>query len=192
MMMQNCALILIDIQNEYFEGGKSPLFRPEKAAANAGRALSFFRDQDMPVFHIRHVNIRPGAATFLPDSNGTEIHGSVAPLSSENIIVKHRPNAFLQTDLVEELKRHGVAQLVVCGMMSHMCVDTTVRAAMDHGFAVTVLEDACATNDLNRNGQRIPAETVHQTFMAALHGMFAQVMTTEAFLADASVPPPAY
>jgi nicotinamidase-related amidase len=176
------ALILVDIQNEYFELGRVPLDRLEKAAANAKRALGFFRDKNMPVCHIRHVNLRDGAVTFLPDSFRAEIHESVAPIYGESVIVKHYPSAFLKTGLADELKRHEIGQLVICGMMSHMCIDTTVRAAMDYGFTVTLLEDACTTKDLIWNDQIIPAETVHRAFMAALDGMFARVITTEEFM----------
>lgn len=176
------TLLIIDIQNEYFDGGKNPLYGPEQAAANAKRVLEFFRENTLPVYHVRHINVRPGAATFLPDTGGSEIHQSVAPKDGEHVIVKNYPSAFLKTGLRDALKSAGIEQLVVCGMMSHMCIDTTVRAAMDHGFAVTLLEDACATKDLSWGGHLVPAETVHRSFMAALSGMFAQVKTTEGFL----------
>lgn len=178
------ALLLIDIQNEYFKGGKNPLAGPEEAAANARRALDFFRRVGMPVIHVRHVNIRPGAVTFLPDAKGSEIHGSVAPLEGERVVVKHYPSAFLQTGLADDLERLEITELVVCGMMSHMCVDTTVRAAQDHRLAVTLLEDACATKDLTWDGEILPAGTVHRTFMASLNGMFARVMRTDDFLKE--------
>jgi nicotinamidase-related amidase len=178
------ALLLIDIQNDYFEGGKNPLHQPERALENAKRVLGFFRESMLPVFHIRHENIRPGALTFLPDSFGSQIHESVAPADGESVTVKHYPSAFLKTGLADTLNSQGIEQLVVCGMMSHMCIDTTVRSAMDYSFAVTLLEDACATKDLVRRGLLLPAETVHETFMAALHGMFAAVMTTDAFLVN--------
>ncbi len=182
------ALILVDIQNEYFEGGNIPLHQPEEAAAQAKRLITHFRDSSLPVFHVRHINSRPGAVTFLPDSIGSEIHMSVAPQGGETVIIKHFPSAFLQTGLAAELQRQDVDHIVICGMMSHMCIDTTVRAAQDHSFSVTLPEDACTTRALVWNGQVIPAETVHHTFMAALSGMFAQVVTTDDYLAsEASV-----
>ena len=61
-------------------------------------------------------------------------------------------------------------------MMTHMCVDTTVRAAMDYGYQVKLVADACATMDLKRNGETIPAEIVHKTFIAALDGVFATIV----------------
>lgn len=179
-----CALLMIDIQNEYFDGGKNPLHRPEAAAAQAKRVLNRFRDRGMPVIHIRHVNTKPGAASFLPDSRGIEFHSSVSPAEGERIIVKHFPSAFLKTDLQEELSRLGVTELVVCGMMSHMCIDTSVRAAQDYGYSVTLIDDACTTKDLTWQNRIIPAETVHQTIMASLNGMFARVVRADDYLAQ--------
>ena len=181
----NSALILIDIQNEYFKGGKRELNRPEIASENAARALEFFRSRGLPVFHVQHNNAESGAASFLPGSFGAEIHESVKPRLGETVVIKHYPSAFLKTGLSGELLSKGIRHLVVCGMMSHMCVDTTVRAAQDYGFSVTLLEDACTTRDLAWGGEAIPAETVHNAFMAALDGMFAKVIKTDEFLAEA-------
>jgi nicotinamidase-related amidase len=181
------ALLLIDIQNDYFEGGKNPLHHPEQAAAQARRLLDFFRDSDLPVIHIRHISLRPGSTFFLPDTEGAEINASVGPAGGERVIVKHAPSAFLQTELAEELGRLGITQLVVCGMMSHMCIDTTVRAAQDHGLSVTLIEDACTTKDLVWEGRVLPADIVHQTIMASLNGVFAQVVTADEFLKQRAV-----
>lgn len=178
----NTALLLIDIQNDYFPGGAWELSHADEAAAQARLALGRFREQHRPVFHVRHINTRPGAAFFLPDTPGSEIHGAVKPLDGEPVIIKHAPDAFSQTDLHDALSRAGIRKLVVCGMMSHMCIDTSVRAARNHGYDITLLHDACATRDLSWNGKPIPAATVHEAFMAALHGAFADVRTTGDFL----------
>lgn len=176
------ALILVDIQNEYFKGGKRELHRPEQAAEQAGRALGYFRERGLPVIHVQHINEKEGSSSFLPGSIGAEIHSIVAPIAGETVIVKHFPSSFLNTGLAEELVKLDVDHLVVCGMMSHMCIDTTVRAAQDHGFPVTLLEDACTTRDLSWGGEAIPAETVHRAFMAALSGMFARVIPVSDYI----------
>ncbi|SHO52938.1 cysteine hydrolase family protein [Anaerocolumna xylanovorans] len=174
------AIVLIDIQNDYFEGGKNELHHSDKAAVHAKQALNFFRNAKMPVYHVQHVSGGEGATFFLPDTNGAEIHKSVTPLAEEKVFVKHAPNAFYNTGLSGELLSNGINHLVICGMMSHMCIDTTVRAAWDYGFSVTVLEDACTTMDLVlKNGAVIPAETVHNTFMASLNGTFAKVLQAD-------------
>ena len=173
------ALLLIDIQNDYFEGGRSPLWNSLEALENAKNTLYSIRLAGLPVIHVQHVNIREGATFFLPDTYGVQIHDRAAPLDSEFVVVKHSPNSFYETGLAGILEWNHINELIVCGMMSHMCVDTTVRAAKDHGIAVTLLEDACTTKDLNWNGETIPADVVHKTFMAALNGMFAKVIKTD-------------
>ncbi len=176
------GLLLIDIQNDYFKGGKSPLANPLDALANAQKMLFSFRLAGLPIIHVQHVNIREGATFFLPDTHGVMIHDSLAPLENEFVVVKNTPNSFYGTGLAGIIEWNQITELVVCGMMSHMCVDTTVRAAKDFGLIVTLLEDACATKDLTWNGETIPAETVHKTFMAALNGMFAKVIKTDDFI----------
>ena len=126
------------------------------------------------------------AAELLRQEHGLQVAvadlHTVKPLDGEPVIIKHAPDAFLQTDLHDALSRAGIRKLVVCGMMSHMCIDTSVRAARSHGYDITLLHDACATRDLSWNGKTIPAATVHEAFMAALHGAFADVRTTGDFL----------
>jgi nicotinamidase-related amidase len=178
------AIVLIDIQNEYFKGGKRELCAPDEAAKKAARALDGFRSKGLPVFHVRHVNADAGAGSFLPGSPGAQIHESVRPLAGETVIEKQYPNAFLRTGLYDGLKSKGINHIAVCGMMSHMCVDTSVRVAQDYGLSVTVLEDACTTRDLSWGGETIPARTVHNAVMASLNGTFARVVKTEEFLAD--------
>ena len=170
------ALLLIDIQNDYFAGGRNPLVNAEQAADQAKRALAYFRSKNLPTFHIQHISLQDGATIFLPDTGGCKIYQGVFPMQGEPVIVKHTPDSFFQTDLHEQLTAQNVEQLYICGMMSHMCIDTSVRAAKRLGYSVCVLEDACATKDLVWNGATIPADTVHKTFMAALSGTFAIVM----------------
>ncbi|MEI6100932.1 MAG: cysteine hydrolase family protein [Eubacteriales bacterium] len=180
----NQALLIIDIQNDYFEGGLSPLCDPLSALANAEAALGQFRAAGLPVIHVQHVNTREGATFFLPDTDGVQIHKNLTPHEDEFIVVKHTPNSFYQTNLTEIINWNKIASLVVCGMMSHMCIDTTVRAAKDHDLSVTLLEDACTTKDLSFSGEQIEAKTVHKTFIAALNGIFAKVIKTNELILD--------
>jgi nicotinamidase-related amidase len=181
----NSAIILIDIQNDYFKGGRNELFQPERASENAGRAMSYYRSSGLQVYHVQHISTRAGSTFFLPDTEGAEIHTSVRPMTGEKVFVKNVPNAFFNTGLADELIHRNIGKITVCGMMSHMCVDTTVRAAGEFGFTVTVLHDACATMDLVWEQTVIPAETVHKAFMASLQGIFANVISTDEFLKNA-------
>lgn len=175
------ALILIDIQNDYFPGGKGELEKPLAAAAQARRLLDFFREQKWPTVHIQHVSTRPGATTFLPESEGVKIHASIAPLAGETVIVKHFPNSFRETSLLEHLKALKTERLVICGMMTHMCVDATVRAAADLGFTVLLAADACATRALAYENMNVPTEHVQAAFLAALKS-YAVVSSTQEVL----------
>lgn len=176
------ALLLIDLQKDYFPGGKMELFGMEEAVKKAGELLKAFRTAGKPVFFIKHLSTRPDATFFIPGTQGTDIHSSVSPLSEETIIEKHFPNSFLQTELINVLQESNITDLVICGAMSHMCIDTTVRAAKELGFKCILIADACATRNLKFGSDILPAQTVHSVFMAALDGMFATVMTADRYL----------
>jgi nicotinamidase-related amidase len=176
------ALLLIDIQNDYFPGGKMELVSMEEAAKKAGELLKAFRTAGKPVFFIKHMSTRSDATFFVPGTQGTDINSSVSHLPDETVIEKHFPNSFLQTELLSVLKEQEVTDLVICGAMSHMCIDTTVRAAKELGFKCTLIADACATRNLKFGEEILPAQTVHASFMAALNGMFATIMTADEYL----------
>ena len=173
----NQALLIIDIQNDYFPGGAMELVGSPAAGAQAGRLLQAFRERKLPVIHIQHVSVRPGATFFLPGTRGVQIHESVAPLAGERVVQKNFPNAFRGTPLLEDLRRLEVGRLVIAGMMTQMCVDSTTRAAADLGFQCTLAHDACATKALAFGGATVPAESVQTAFLAALNGLFARVQT---------------
>lgn len=172
------ALLIVDVQNDYFEGGKSELYKPQNALTNIEKALKLFREKNLPVIHVQHINTRDGATFFLPDTDGVLIHKNLTPSDNEILIIKHAPNSFLNTNLAAVLQKNKISELIICGMMSHMCIDTTTRACMDYGIKVTLLEDACATKSLAFHDKTISAETVHSVFMASLNGMFAKVIKT--------------
>jgi nicotinamidase-related amidase len=176
------GLLLIDIQNDYFPGGKMALEGSEEAGQVAGQLLAFFRQRQLPVVHIQHIAIRPGATFFLPGTPGAEIHASAKPLETETAIQKHYPNSFRETGLLAHLQRQAIGQLVIAGMMTHMCVDATTRAAADYGFECRIAQDGCATRALKLNDRVVSAADVHTAFLAALHGTYGQVMTVGAIM----------
>ena len=176
------GLIIIDVQNDYFAGGSMELVSMDEAASNCNKLLALYRAEKEPLFHIQHLATREGATFFVPDTPGCEINDSVKPLPGEPLLVKHYPNAFRETDLHAMLQQAGVEELTICGAMSHMCVDTTVRAAFDLGYKCQVVADACATRDLEFNGRRVTAADVQAAFMAALCVPFAQILSTDQFL----------
>ena len=176
--MPDTALVVIDIQNDYFPGGAMELEGAEAAGGKAGMAIKSFRDRKLPVIHIRHLSVRPGATFFLPGTRGAEIHASVQPAPGETVIEKNFPNSFRSTSLRETLEGSGIKNLVVAGMMTHMCVDASVRHAADLGYKVTLIGDACATRAQSYAGETVPARQVHAAFLAALNGFYAKVVNT--------------
>jgi len=172
------VLIIIDIQNDYFPGGKMEVVDSELAASNARLLLEAYRNNNVPIVHVQHISTRKGASFFLPGTTGVEIHESVSPISGEIIITKNFPNSFRDTDLDDHLRSLKVTKLTFCGMMSHMCIDATVRAAFDKGFDCKVVHDACATRDLSHNGVDVPSANVHASYMAALSSVYARVVSS--------------
>jgi nicotinamidase-related amidase len=176
------ALLLIDIQNDYFPGGKMELVEPLAAAKNAYELLQCFREHDLYHVHVQHVATKPGATFFLPGDQGADIHDSVAHFEGEPLVIKHHPNSFRETRLDEMLRAGGIERVIITGMMTHMCVDATARAAADLGYKIIVAEDACATRDLKYGDTVIAADHVHKAFLAALRS-YGEVMPANQVMA---------
>ena len=178
----NTALIIIDIQNDYFDGGSNKLAGSNEAAKNARLILDDFRSKGLPIVHVQHIATRPTATFFIPDTLGADIFVDVRPFDDEKLIIKHYPNSFRETDLLEYLQSLDISQLVICGMMTHMCVDATTRAAKDFGFECTLISDACATKDLEIEDRHVKSTDVQASFLAALSYFYSTVMTTNEYL----------
>jgi nicotinamidase-related amidase len=177
------TLLIIDIQRDYFPGGAFPLVDPEPAAARAAEVLDHFRSRGLPVVHLKHVEDEPDATFLRSGTDGVEIHDAVAPIDGERVIEKAFPNGFLETDLERALRASADEDVVVAGMMSSMCVDATTRAAVDLGFAVTVVHDACAAPALEFGDVAVPGQQVHSAFMAALSD-YGPVVSASQLIAD--------
>jgi nicotinamidase-related amidase len=181
--MPKRALVLIDVQNDYFPGGKWPLVGIHSATENAAKVLTAARAAGDLVVHVRHEFPSADAPFFAPGSDGAMIHPKVGAAEGEPVVLKHHVNAFRETDLKAILDRHGVEEVVICGAMSHMCVDAGVRAASDLGYRCVVVHDACATRNQEFDGAVVQAADVHAAFMAALRFGYARLITTEEYLA---------
>ncbi|MBI2313751.1 MAG: cysteine hydrolase [Betaproteobacteria bacterium] len=173
------ALLIVDIQNDYFPGGAMELEGSVEAGGKAKALLAAFRAKGLPVVHVQHLSVRPGATFFVPGTPGVEIHPAAAPSEGEPVFQKNFPNSFRQTGLLDHLKQNGVTELVIAGMMTHMCIDATTRAAFDLGFKCRLAHDACATRALSFGGETVPARYVHNSFISALHGLFANCQSAD-------------
>ncbi len=177
--MPDTALILIDIQNDYFPGGSWEVPQMDRVAANAARLLDHARSAETLVIHVRHEAGSDAAPFFRPGSNGAQIHDTVAPLDTETVILKHRPNAFHETDLLDRLRDAGVTAVTICGAMTQMCIDATTRAAVDYGFKTTVVADACGAKEGSFGDVQVTAEVMQAAFLAPLAMSYATVRTVD-------------
>ncbi len=176
--MSKTALILVDIQNDYFATGAWPVALMNEVAENAAHLLAHARATGMTVVHIRH-ETPPGAPFFQPGTEGAEIHTRVAPAGNETVLTKHRPNSFHETGLLDLLREAGTETLIICGAQSQMCIDATTRAAVDYGFKVILPHDACGAKEATFGDITVPPELVQAAFMAPLAASYAKVAATE-------------
>ena len=182
MENNNRALLIIDVQNDYFKGGSMELVGTEEAAKNCQLLLEHFRSKNLPVYHVQHFSAQEGATFFLPNTEGAEIHPLVKPKENETLVQKNYPSAFRDTELDNILKKAGIKELVIVGAMTHMCIDTSTRAAFDLGYSCQVISDACATRDLEWNGTVVKSTDVQAAYLAALGWCFAKILTTQDYL----------
>lgn len=183
--MSRQALIVVDIQNDYFPTGRWPLVGIDAAADNAARIINAAREAGELVVHVRHEFTTADAPFFAPGSEGAKLHPKVINQPEEPVVLKHFINSFRDTDLKSILDEHEIDELLIIGAMSHMCIDGITRAAVDFGYKATVVHDACASRDLEFNGVKVPAAHVHAAFMAALGFGYAGVVSTDEYLASA-------
>lgn len=177
----NTALLLIDIQNDYFPNGRLPLEKSTEASQKAKELLQVYRNNKLLVIHVQHISTRPDAKYLLPCTEGAKIHEDVLPLKNETAIKKHYPNSFKDTSLLATLKKHKITHVAIAGMTTHLAIDATARAAYDFGFSCTVLHDACAARNLEFNNMIIPAQNVHHAFLSSLQGTYAAITSVREF-----------
>jgi len=170
------VLLLIDVQQEYVSGALPLGPAGEAAIVAAARLRAAARDRGAPVIHVTHHG-RPGGALFDPETEAVRIVDALTPAADETVVIKALPNAFAGTSLEADIRALGRNQILVAGFMIHMCVSSTVRAALDLGFRSVVCADACATRDLPLGADVVPAAEVHRAAMAALADRFATVLT---------------
>jgi nicotinamidase-related amidase len=168
------AVIIIDAQNEYVTG-KLPLSGIEPALDNIAILLKAARAAGAPVIHVQHKGRAGGL--FDPSADAFKLAPQAASMSGEAIVEKPLPNAFAQTSLQDELAKSGRKQLIVAGFQTHMCISSTVRAALDLGYRTTVVADAAATRDLPdpTGGAALSAAELHRAALAGLADRFAIV-----------------
>jgi len=183
-MGADTALVIVDIQQFYFEGGLVPLTGSLEAAAQARKVVDGFRARALPVIHVRHVPKSVAIVDGEPADPQYRIRPEVQPAAGEKVISKRFANSFRDTDLLDTLRQKGITRIVIVGMQTHMCVEAASRAATDLGFDVVVVHDACATRPLEFEGRTVPADMVHAGALAAIKGTYGRVISVAELLKE--------
>ncbi|KAI8890291.1 Isochorismatase hydrolase [Backusella circina FSU 941] len=175
------ALIIVDVQNDYFPNGKFPTWQPEETAEQIKILINKFRNENKEVIYVIHHSTDEQRKTldfFEPGSWGAEIHDSVKPLPSEKVFIKEYSDSFVGTDLTEYLKSKSIDTTIVVGMMIHNCVNATAYSSTDLGFKTIVVDEAVNTMDLKYNeNEVIPAEVLKKSFLAGIQFAYAKLRT---------------
>lgn len=172
------ALLVIDVQNEYFTG-KLPITYPAGSLANVLRAMDAARSKSMPVVAIQHASPQPDAAAFRKGSKEWELHPEIAARPHDVLIHKSLPGSFTGTELEIWLRRHGIGTVVIAGYMTQMCCDTTARQAAHLDFGVEFLADATGTLAIKNAAGAVSDEELHRAILVTQQMRFSQVIKTE-------------
>lgn len=180
---KNTALVLIDIQMDYFTPGKLHIPDGEAAVSQAAAVREWARSKGITIIHIQQQS-NPAAPIFAAGTPGVEFHPKVAPVDGEIVIPKGLPSSFKGTTLQEELSARSIDMLIITGLMTHMCVDSTTREAIHLGYKTIVVSDACATRDLPiATGEGVLShKELHRAALTALSDRFADVMPARAVM----------
>ena len=175
------GLLVIDVQNDYFTGGKMTLTGADEALRNINLLEAQFSAAKLPIIYIQHIKHQKNADFFEQGTSGAELHPQLKVDKASIIIEKHFPNSFLETTLAEVLKKHQIDQLVICGMMTHMCIRATTPVAAELGYHPILIADATATKNLSKDGLIIPADQVQADIISEL-SLVADIQTTSQFI----------
>jgi len=169
------SLIVVDMQNDYYPNGAMELVGILEAHRVINETINKFRYSGDEVIFIQHIASKD-APFFKQDSSGAEIYEGLDRKVSDKVFVKHYPNSFRDTGLHEYLQEKEIASIVICGAMTHMCIDTTVRAGYDLGYDIKLIANGCATKDLVFKDKVISTDIVHKTFLSAMDRTFCSVI----------------
>jgi nicotinamidase-related amidase len=170
------ALIVIDFQMEYFAGGKLPIPDGHAALARAMELVALADEHQMPVFHVQHLGAA-GGALFAKDGEQVAFHPDLQPAPHHAVAQKTTASSFASTDLHQRLQAKGIRTLIICGLMTHMCVSTATRDARPLGYLVLVAGDACATRVISAwDGGMLRHQDLHRAALTALADGFAEVL----------------
>jgi nicotinamidase-related amidase len=181
--MSSRALIVIDVQNEYFDGAL-PISDPppQTSLENIARAMDAATAAGFPVIVVQHGDDDPGSPIFRKGTHAWSLRPEIEQRTRDHLVEKSFPGAFTGTPLESILESAAVGTVTIVGYMTHMCVDTTSRQAAHRGYGVEILNDATGTLSLENSGGVASGEELHRATLVAQGQFFAEVTSTDQWL----------
>jgi nicotinamidase-related amidase len=177
------AVLVIDVQNEYFAGGQLPITHPHNHLDNILRVMDSATASGVPVVVVQHTFTQPELLFFKRGTLGWELHPEVASRPRDHWVEKRLPGSFTRTGLEQWLRQRGLDTVTIAGYMTHMCCDTTARQAAHRGLKVEFLSDATGTLPVKNAAGEVDAEEMHRAILCAQQMMISEVLDTERWLA---------
>ena len=176
------ALLVIDVQNEYFAGGAMPVSHPPDSLRAITEAMDGAAENGVPIVVIQHGTENPEAKAFVKGSRGWRLKGEVDVRRRTVVIEKTMPGSFTGTNLEAWMKENSVDTLAITGYMTQLCCDTTARQAVHLGYKVEFLSDATGTLDISNSAGAVKAEELHRAILVSQQARFSKVVTTEEWI----------
>jgi nicotinamidase-related amidase len=179
--MTKRALLVIDVQNEYFTG-QLPITYPPRSLENILKAMHAAAEQNIPIAVIQHTETEGEPPMFRKESKEWELHPEIAKQPYDLLIEKTLPGSFTGTELEDWLKKHEIDTVVIAGYMTQMCCDTTARQAIHLGYAVEFLSDSTGTLDFENQAGSATAEELHRTVLVTQDSFSSKVLPTSEWI----------
>jgi nicotinamidase-related amidase len=174
------ALLVIDVQNEYFTGAL-PITHPVGHLDRILNVMDVAARHGVPTAVIRHHQLQSDSPIFRRGSDEWELHAEVARRPFDLLVDKTLPGSFTGTGLEQWLQSSGIKTVSICGYMTHMCCDTTARQAMHRGYKVEFLSDATGTLDVSNTAGAVTAEELQRATLCAQQMLISEVLTSMAW-----------
>lgn len=173
------ALIVVDVQNEYFEGGALPISYPPNSFSRIKEAIEEAQKAGILVVFVQHASLKENAGAFVRGSHLWEFHDDIKKLTPDLVIEKNHASSFVGTDLNWRLRTLGVDTVTIVGYMTQNCCDATARDASQLGYNVEFLSDANGTLAFSNNAGEVSAEELHRSFLVAQAFGFSRVLSLD-------------
>jgi nicotinamidase-related amidase len=170
------ALIVVDVQNEYFEGGALPISYPPQSFEQIKKAIESAQKAGVMVVLVQHTSLKENAGAFVRGSHLWEFHNEIKTIKPDLYIEKNHASSFVGTDLNYRLRSLGIDTVAIVGYMTQNCCDATARDASQLGFNVEFLSDANGTLAFSNNAGEVSAEELHRAFLVAQAFGFSRVL----------------